>query len=210
MTEMETGRRKPAGEWMVRAADPEKDAAACLEIYRPYVEKTAITFEYTVPSLEEFRGRMEHTMEHYPYLVIEKDGCTGGYAYVSPFVGRRAYERSVETSIYLAEGLRHQGLGRKLYAEMEWILKEMGICNLYACIGVPREGEELSFLDNNSMDFHAKLGYHLVGRFHSCGYKFEHWLDMVWMEKMLREHPEHPAPIRTFPALLSQRGTAWV
>ena len=50
------------------------DAPRILEIYAYYVEHTVITFEYTVPSLEEFEGRMRHTMEKYPYLVIEKDG----------------------------------------------------------------------------------------------------------------------------------------
>ena len=50
------------------------DAPRILEIYAWYVEHTVITFEYTVPSLEEFEGRMRRTMEKYPYLVIEKDG----------------------------------------------------------------------------------------------------------------------------------------
>lgn len=181
--------------WKIRTADPEKDAAALVEIYRPYVEKTAITFEYTTPTVDEFRGRMQHTLERYPYLVLEKDGAIGGYAYVSAFVGREAYDHSVETSIYLDRNLRHQGLGRKLYTALENVLKEMHILNLNACIGVPREGDTLTFLDNNSMDFHAHMGYRLTGRFHSCGYKFNTWLDMVWMEKMLQDHPQQPLPM---------------
>ena len=44
----------------IRTADPDNDAAALVEIYRPYVEKTAISFEYTTPSVEEFRERILH------------------------------------------------------------------------------------------------------------------------------------------------------
>ena len=58
----------------------EDDAAAILAIYAPYVIKTAITFEYEVPTLEEFRGRIRHTLQKYPYLVAEQDGTILGYA----------------------------------------------------------------------------------------------------------------------------------
>lgn len=185
---------------VIRTADPAKDAARLVEIYRPYVEKTAITFEYTTPSVEEFQGRMENTLNNcrYPYLVAVLGERIVGYAYVSPFVGREAYARSVETSIYLDEHIRHQGIGGKLYAALENVLREMHIINLNACIGVPLEDTTEPFLDTNSMDFHAHLGYRLVGRFHSCGYKFDTWLDMVWMEKMLSEHPEKPAPVLSY------------
>lgn len=76
------------------------DAEAVLKIYAPYVEQTAITFEYEVPTPEEFRKRMERVMERYPYLVAEEDGELLGYAYVSPFKERPAYDWAVETSIY--------------------------------------------------------------------------------------------------------------
>lgn len=64
----------------LRRAVPE-DAPRLVEIYGYYVEKTAISFEYTVPSPEEFRGRMERIMRRYPYLVAEVDGRVAGYAY---------------------------------------------------------------------------------------------------------------------------------
>ena len=56
------------------------DAAKLLEIYRPYVEETAISFEYEVPSLDEFTARMENTLKKYPYIVTEVDGVLSGYA----------------------------------------------------------------------------------------------------------------------------------
>ena len=70
------------------------DAKRILEIYSYYVEHTAITFEYLVPTLAEFQNRMRNTMEKYPYLVIERDGMIQGYAYAGAFVGRAAYDWS--------------------------------------------------------------------------------------------------------------------
>ena len=60
----------------------ENDAEALLKIYAPYVEHTAITFEYEVPSVEEFRSRIRHTLEKYPYLAAELDGKIVGYGNV--------------------------------------------------------------------------------------------------------------------------------
>ncbi len=79
----------------IRLASVE-DAAELLEIYRPYIEKTAITFEVEVPSVEEFAGRIRHTLEKYPYLVAEEQGRIVGYAYASPFKTRAAYDWSVD------------------------------------------------------------------------------------------------------------------
>ncbi len=176
-----------------------EDAARILEIYDYYVRETAITFEYTTPSLEEFQGRMRHTMEKYPYLVIEENGKIEGYAYAEVFKGRAAYDRSCEMTVYLAHDAQKNGLGRKIYEAMEEALRKMGMLNLYACIGVPEVDDE--YLTSNSMDFHAHLGYELCGTFHNCGYKFGRWYHMVWMEKMVGEHTANPAPLVPYPQL---------
>ena len=172
------------------------DAERLLEIYRPYVEETAITFEYTVPTIEEFRGRMARVLEKYPYLVAERDGTIVGYAYAGSFVGRAAYDWSVETTIYLDSAVRRQGIGGRLYAALETALAAMGILNLNACIGYPEVEDE--HLTRNSVEFHAHLGYEWVGQFHNCGYKFGRWYHMVWMEKMLGGHPVQPDPVVPF------------
>ena len=184
----------PCGGILIREATPE-DAPRPLEIYAYYVERTAITFEYDVPSVKEFRDRILHTKEKYPYLVIEEDGVIRGYAYAGVFKGRAAYDRSCEMTIYLdreAAGRgpgSGRGLGRKLYEALEEELKARGILNLYACIGVPaKNAEDDEYLDHNSEQFHAHMGYTTVGRFHLCGYKFGRWYDMIWMEKMIGEH----------------------
>ena len=89
----------------------EEDAEALLDIYAPYVEHTAVSFEYEVPSVEEFRERIRRIRERYPYLLAESEGEILGYAYASPFHERRAYDWAAETSIYLRRDRRRQGLG---------------------------------------------------------------------------------------------------
>lgn len=169
------------------------DAERLLDIYSYYVRKTAITFEWEVPSIDEFRGRIQHTLERYPYIVAEDNGMILGYAYAGPFVGRKAYDWSVETTIYLDHDVRHQGIGKNLYLKLEDTLKQMNVLNLNACIGYPKENDE--YLTDNSARFHEHMGYALAGRFHDSGYKFGRWYDMIWMEKMIGEHSDDPAPV---------------
>ena len=75
------------------------DAEEILDIYRPYVEDTAITFEYTPPSIDEMENRIKERKGKYPFLVLENDERILGYAYLSPFKERDAYNWSAETSI---------------------------------------------------------------------------------------------------------------
>ena len=79
------------------------DAPALLAIYAPYVEQTAITFEYDVPAEAEFTRRIADTLQNYPYLVAEQDSVPVGYAYAGKFHERAAYDWSVETSIYVEQ-----------------------------------------------------------------------------------------------------------
>jgi phosphinothricin acetyltransferase len=183
---------------VLRAATP-ADAPALLAIYAPYVKNTAVTFELEAPSAEEFAARIRRTLARYPYLVAEEDGRPAGYAYVSPFKVRAAYDWSVETSIYLRQGCRGKGLGRALYAELEELLRRQHILNLNACISHPRGADP--HLDDASEGFHAHLGYRRVAHFTQCGYKFGTWYDMVWMEKMLGAHEVPPLPVIPFPEL---------
>ena len=175
----------------------EDDAESLLAIYAPYVIKTAITFEYEVPTLEEFRGRIRHTLQKYPYLVAVRDSEIIGYAYAGAFYGRRRYvlrrqcqdrkhDYAGQTSIYVEENLRRCGVGGKLNRALEAVCGAMGILNMEACIGVPEVEDE--YLTRNSENYHAHIGYRLVGEFYKCGYKFGRWYNMVWMEKLIGEH----------------------
>lgn len=175
----------------------EEDAAELLNIYKPYVEETAITFEYDVPTVEEFAGRIRRIKKRYPYIVAKVADEIVGYAYAGAFKERAAYDWAVETSIYVKKGVTKSGIGKKLYQELEKALGLQGIINVNACIACPKIVDE--HLDNNSVEFHKHMGYRLVGEFEACGYKFGRWYNMVWMERMLGEHPDKPVAVRLFP-----------
>jgi L-amino acid N-acyltransferase YncA len=171
----------------------EADAGEIVKIYAPYVTDTAVTFEYDVPSAEEFAQRMREILQTYPYLVASEEGRIVGYAYATALRKRVAYSRAVETTVYVEKDNRGRGLGSKLYRALEAILKRQNIINLYACIAyAPAED---AHLNNASAAFHERAGYAMCGRFTRCGYKFGKWYDVVWMEKMLGEHPEKPEPV---------------
>ena len=163
-----------------------QDAEAILSIYTPYILDTAITFEYTVPPIEEFRERIIETLKKYPYLVAEENGEIIGYAYAGTFKARAAYSRCVETSIYIKQGQQVKGVGSVLYEKLEDRLRKQGILNVNACItwiNTPNQ-----YLTHQSPEFHTRKGYEKCAHFHKCGYKFGMWFDMIWMEKILGEH----------------------
>ncbi len=177
----------------IRTASP-RDGEALLKIYGPYVERTAITFEYRVPSVEEFSGRIERTLKQYPYFAAEFEGELVGYAYAGPFHEREAYDWAVETSIYVAWDQRKMGIGRRLHDALETALREQGILNMNACVACPC-GEADEYLTWSSLEFHRRLGYRLVGEFRQCGYKFGRWYNMAWLERHIGDHlGEQPVP----------------
>ena len=90
------------------------DAPRLLAVYAPYVEHTAITFEYDVPTVAEFEKRIEGVLARFPYLVAEADGAVLGYAYAAPFHARAAYGFCAEVTVYLDERARGHGIGRQL------------------------------------------------------------------------------------------------
>ncbi len=162
----------------IRLAE-EKDMNRARDIYAYYVENTAVSFEYEAPSLEEFTNRFHTIRKKYPYIVAEVDGEVIGYAYAASLKGRAAYDWCVETTVYLDKEKCGGGVGRALYEALERYLAKQNITNLYACIVYPYPMSVL---------FHEKMGYKQNGLFTKCGYKFNQWYDMVWMEKMLGEH----------------------
>lgn len=174
----------------------ESDAAALRDIYAPYVERTAVSFEYEAPDVATFLERIRRVQERYPYLVAESDGALLGYAYAGSFHTREAYSWSAEASIYLRMDCRRMGIGSALYRALESALRAMGVRRLYASIAVPDDPDEHLTLD--SVRFHTAMGYHTVGEFHHCGWKFGRWYSTVWMEKVLASDTSAPSPLKPF------------
>lgn len=175
----------------LRLATPE-DARELVSIYAPYVETTAISFEYAVPSVEEFAHRIEEVLERFPYLVAAHNGEIVGYAYAHPYGVRKAFSWAVELSVYIRQDCRGMGIGRMLYEAMEVVLKAQNITNLYVLVAGVEEEDE--YLKHDSQKFHLAMGYEYVGKLNKAGYKFGHWYDMITMEKIIAPHPEHTQP----------------
>ncbi|MDO5558919.1 MAG: GNAT family N-acetyltransferase [Oscillospiraceae bacterium] len=162
------------------------DAPELLDIYAPYVLNTAVTFEYDVPTADEFINRIEKIRRKYPYIAAQQNGVILGYAYAGAFKERAAYNKSAETTIYVKEDSRRCHIGSRLYSALEEKLRTQGILNMNACIAYPETEDE--YLTFDSFRFHEKMDFDLVGEFHKCGYKFGRWYNMIWMEKLIGEH----------------------
>ena len=169
---------------MIRIA-AEADIPAILEIYGPYILNTTITFEYSIPTPEEFTRRFREITSRFPWLVYEEGGEVLGYAYASAPYSRAAYAWCAEPSVYLKPAARGRGIGRKLYGALERILSYQGYQVLYVLITQE---------NTDSVGFHEACGYRFSVLFENCGFKFGRWLGVIWMEKRLKsvEIPSNP------------------
>lgn len=158
------------------------DLEQILAIYAPFVEQTAVSFEYDVPTLQDFRQRFCRITEQFPWLVWEQDGKILGYAYASAPFERASYRWDAEPSIYLAPQGQGQGIGAKLYQALEQVLTSQGYRTLYAII---------TSENRRSLAFHKKAGYTFLASFPRCGYKFGIWHGITWLQKELPT-PEQP------------------
>ena len=161
------------------------DASSILDIYAPYIANTAVSFETEVPSVEDFTQRIMGNQESCPWLVYESGGLIAGYAYASKHRDRAAYQWSLESSVYVNEGFRQQGIATKLYQTLFQILKYQGCRNLYAGITLPNE---------KSVNFHQKMGFSKIADYKNIGYKFNRWHTVGWYELQLNDYSDAPAP----------------
>ena len=158
---------------MIRIAT-EADVPKILAIYAPYIENTTHTFEYDVPTEEEFLQRFRTLTTQFPWLVYEEDGKILGYAYGSAPFERAAYRWCAEDSLYLLPEARGKGIGRRLLTALEKVLFYQGYRRIYALITAE---------NSSSIAFHQKMGYKLRAKLPDAGLKFGRWLGVVWMDK---------------------------
>jgi phosphinothricin acetyltransferase len=157
------------------------DAGRLVEIYSHYVLNTAVSFEYEVPTVEEFRQRISKITAKYPYLVCEKEGKIVGYVYAGEYSARSAYSWTTAMSIYVDKDYRRQGIGSAMYKAIEPKLKDMGIVNLLA--GTAYCDPEDEYLTQASSKFHMSQGYSEAAHFRKIGKKFDRWYDLKWYQK---------------------------
>lgn len=163
-----------------------RDVSAILDIYRPYILNTAITFEYDVPTPAQFEARFRAITREFPWLVWEEDGEILGYAYGSRAFERAAYGWDADLSIYLRQGCSGRGIGRALYETLEQRLAAQGYYVLYGLVTSANAG---------SCAFHEAMGYREAMRLPACGFKFGQWYDVIWYEKRLKTGNPEQFPI---------------
>ena len=173
----------------IRLATP-KDGAAILNIYKWYIENTAITFETEVPSIEAFGQRIENTLARFPWLVCEIDGVVAGYAYASKHRDRAAYQWSADLSIYVDEKYHRRHIAKALYQVLEEVLKLQGYYTVFSSVTTPNPKSEA---------FHAAYGFDTIGVFENVGYKSGQWRDVKWFKYALADYAKEPKAPKVFP-----------
>ncbi len=166
----------------MRVAEP-RDAGAIAEIYRPYVEGTAITFEETAPTSADIAAKIDRVGALFPFIVHEEGGEPLGYAYATLYRERAAYRWSLEDSVYLRRDCCGRGIGTALLTALVELLRELGYVKVYAVMTPPNPA---------SVALHARLGFIPLGRFPDTAFKLGAWQAIDWMELTLREPPANP------------------
>lgn len=159
----------------IREAVPNKDAAACAAIYRPFVLDGWISFELDPPDRAEMARRMAEYGASHLWLVAESAGSVVGYAYGSPHRTRAAYASSCDVAVYVDPAHSRQGIGRRLYEALLPGLSERYHA-AFAGIALPNPG---------SVALHEAVGFAPVGIYREVGRKMGGWRDVGWWQKIL-------------------------
>jgi L-amino acid N-acyltransferase YncA len=161
----------------IRPATP-ADIAAITRIYAHAVEHGTASFETEPPTTAEMTRRQQKLLEKdYPYLVAEVATAVAGYAYAGPYRDRRAYDRCVEDSIYVAPEFHRKGIGRLLLTRLIAEAERRDFRQMLGVIG--------DLANTASVAVHAAVGFRHIGTFQSIGFKHGRWLDTVLMQRAL-------------------------
>jgi len=154
------------------------DLPAIQSIYAHWVNHGTGSFELTPPTVDDMATRCADVLaKGLPYLVAEEAGLVRGYAYANWFRPRPAYRFSVENSVYIHPHARRGGIARLLMAELMTRCEQAGARQMIAVIG--------DSANAGSIGLHSLLGFRHIGTMQSTGWKFDRWLDTVFMQRQL-------------------------
>jgi phosphinothricin acetyltransferase len=161
----------------------EADLQSILDIYNDAVLNTTAVYDYEPHTLEMRRQwfRIKEA-QGYPVFVAEENGQVVGFSSIGPWRAWAAYKYSVENSIYVAAGQRGKGIGKKLLEPLIKAAEELDLHTIIAGIDSTNEV---------SIKLHERFGFKEVGHFRQVGYKFGRWLDLTFMQLILKT-PEQP------------------
>lgn len=155
----------------------EEDLPRLLEIYNYYVEHSPITFDIAQQTLDSRRAWFEDFTETGPHRLFVAEDADGvsGYASSRVFRTRAAYDRTVESSIYLAHDRAGKGIGSVLYGHLiDFLVSDPSVHRVYGGVTLPNEA---------SCALHQKAGFKRVGTFAEVGFKFGRYWDVAWFER---------------------------
>ncbi len=157
----------------------QEDMPVLTRIYNKYVTETTVSFEMEPLTVEEMDRRRQSIVQlHYPYFVAEQGGEIVGYACAHPWKERAAYCHTLETTVYVADEHRHQGIGSILVERLIRDCRQTDARALIACITAENAP---------SLHLHERMGFQRVSLFREVGRKFGRWLDVIDMELLLRK-----------------------
>ncbi len=169
----------------------ESDGAAVHAIFKPIIERTAISFATECPTPADFAAKIKETTAALPWLVEGEGETVLGYAYAGKHRTLGSYRWAVETSIYVAPEAQRRGVAHRLYAALLEILKRQGYYNAYAGITLPNEA---------SVALHESFGFKRFCVFESIGHKLGQWRDVAWfvipIQGRYDPNPQDPTPLQ--------------
>ena len=154
-----------------------EDTQAILEIINHNILHSTSLYDYSVRTIEQQKAILEDKIKKgFPVIVAEKEGEILGFGMYSEFRFREAYQFTVEHSVYVAANHLGKGIGKRLLSELIVLAKAQ---KLHTMIGV------IDSENQNSIAFHEQFGFKIAGVIKESGYKFDRWLDSVFMQLIL-------------------------
>lgn len=161
---------------VIRSAE-EKDIPFILDIINDEILHSSAIYDYSPRTQEEQREWFHNKQRNgFPLFVTTIADVVTGFGTYGPFREKAGYRKTVEHSIYIHHSHRDKGIGSALMETLIRTAREQGLHTLIAGIDSKNTG---------SISFHRKFGFIEVGRFKEVGYKFDRWLDVVFMQLML-------------------------
>ncbi len=154
------------------------DLPGILEIYNDAVLKTTASYDYEPRTLEQrTQWFEERRRDGYPiFVAVDDSDAVAGWSALNPYHARMGYRFTAENSVYVAASARGQGIGGLLLGPLIEGAKARGLHAIIAAIDAENEA---------SIRLHAKLGFEKVGHFKEVGFKFDRWLDVVYMQRLV-------------------------
>lgn len=166
---------------IVRKATRE-DVPEINAIYNDAVLTTTASYDYEPRPLEyRMAWYEEHLKHNLAMWVAEEGGKVIGWSSLNKYHDRFGYRFTSENSIYIAGPYRGRGIGALLLQPLITSAEDRGFHAIIAVIDAQNEA---------SVRLHRKFGFEIVGTFKQVGYKFDRWLDVVYMELLLPEPAE--------------------